>query len=109
MEALGKVIGRRIKSVRERAGISKSELAAKIGVVPSLVSLYESGCRKPSVDVLLQISRELGCSTDFLFGAASDSMFIDDDVVSIFADFKGLSPRDKALIKEMISIMRQIS
>jgi transcriptional regulator with XRE-family HTH domain len=108
MDTLGQVIGGRIKNVREKARMSQSELAVNLGVTASLISQYERGMKKPSVDVLLHISRQFGCSIDFLFGAAAESIFIDDDVVSIFVDFKALSRRDKAVIKEIISTMCKI-
>jgi transcriptional regulator with XRE-family HTH domain len=41
---------------RERMGLSKKELATKIGVDPSMITYLESGVRLPSLDLLLRIS-----------------------------------------------------
>lgn len=49
----------KFKSHRERAGMTQYELAMAIGVAPPMVSFYESGKRRPSKIVLVQIREAL--------------------------------------------------
>ena len=60
------MLGPRIASLRRRAGLSQAELAARLKVSPSAVGMYEQGRREPSVNTLLDLSREFGVSTDYL-------------------------------------------
>ena len=57
-----------IKSARERAGISKKELAISMGVAQPAVCNWESGKRTPMGKNLSKLAELLGCSTDFLLG-----------------------------------------
>ena len=48
-------------------GMSKSEIAAKLGITNAMLSRYISGASIPSADRSHQLARLLGCSTDELF------------------------------------------
>jgi len=55
-------IGRRIKTVREMAGLSQKELGKRIGRSTTAISLFESGERKISLELLGKIAKELQVS-----------------------------------------------
>ncbi len=59
-------IGERLRSERERNGISLRELARRIEVSPSLISQIETGKVHPSVSTLYSLAAELGASVDNL-------------------------------------------
>ena len=59
-------IGKRIKSARQKAGMSQEELAQAIGSTKSAVSRYEAGKRQPRYDQLLNIADALGVSVHAL-------------------------------------------
>lgn len=63
-----KSLGQLIERYRKQANISQKQLAAKIGVTPNSVSLYESDKREPGVDVLRKIAIALRITGDELFG-----------------------------------------
>lgn len=105
MDALAVLIGERMKGVREKAELSQSDLAARIGATQSVVSQYERGIRKPSTDILLKISKELACSTDFLLGGTSETVFLDEDMVSLLGQYKNLCARDKVVVKQIIMFL----
>ena len=46
--------------------MTQSELADKLGVNQSMIALYESGKRTPSVDALILIADIFNCSLDEL-------------------------------------------
>lgn len=68
-------IGKRIKSARQKAGMSQEELAQSIGATKSAVSRYEAGKRQPSYDQLQRIAKVLGVSIYELF----DGSMVDED------------------------------
>lgn len=55
-------IGQFIKEKRELLGITQSALGEKIGLSPATISLYESGDRKPEVEVLRKLATALEVS-----------------------------------------------
>ncbi|HZB03983.1 MAG TPA: helix-turn-helix domain-containing protein [Actinomycetota bacterium] len=60
-------VGDRLREERKRQGISQRELAARLGLSPSLISQIETGRSKPSVSTLYAIVTELRLSLDRLF------------------------------------------
>jgi transcriptional regulator with XRE-family HTH domain len=63
-------IGDRIRTAREKTGISVRELARRVAVSPSHVSQVERGLTKFSVRTLYSVVNELGVSMDSLFDDA---------------------------------------
>jgi len=61
-----------LKTIRERAGISRSELEERMILGPGWVERFESGATAPSIDMLLAILHETGSKfTDLLEGLPS--------------------------------------
>lgn len=60
-------LGLIIKAKREEAGLSKTELGARIGRSPQLICDIEAGRKNPSMDTLVHIAKELGLSLDDIF------------------------------------------
>lgn len=52
--------------------MSQIALAKQLGVSKSVISSYENDIHLPPYDVLLQISRLFGVSTDYLLGASNN-------------------------------------
>ncbi|HEY7623147.1 MAG TPA: XRE family transcriptional regulator [Solirubrobacteraceae bacterium] len=62
-------VGQRLRSERERRGLSLRELARRLAISPSALSQIETGRSRPSVGTLYAIVTELGISLDELFGS----------------------------------------
>lgn len=68
------MLGIRIAILRISKGWSQAELAQRIGVSASTVSMYEQGRREPSLGLLVRLAKELGATTDYLLmGETPDS------------------------------------
>src|ERR1051325_9889536 len=59
----------RLGEVRDLAKLSQTDLAKRLGISSSLVSHWESGTRVPSEQQVIEISRALGVSLDYLLNA----------------------------------------
>lgn len=59
-------IGKNIKERREQSGLDQSELAERLEIDRSLISHIESGRKLPSVPLLADIAKALGCTMDEL-------------------------------------------
>lgn len=66
-------LGRRLKSLRGKKGLSQSELARVVGVTPSTISQVESNLIYPSLPALLKIAEILGVEMASLFKGEMDS------------------------------------
>jgi transcriptional regulator with XRE-family HTH domain len=62
-------VGQRLRSERERHGVSLRELARRLEISPSALSQIETGRSRPSVGTLYAIVSELDMSLDELFGS----------------------------------------
>lgn len=60
------MIGENIRSLREKSGISQSELARRLSVTRSSVNAWESGLSAPTAAYLVELSRQFHVSTDYL-------------------------------------------
>lgn len=69
-------IGQFIKGRRELMGLTQSALGEKIGSSPATISLYESGDRKPEVEVL----RKLAVALDVSVAALINTEVKDSDI-----------------------------
>lgn len=96
------VVGKRIRTAREYAGITQEELAARLEMSPTHISVLERGVKPPKLDTFVRIANTLGVSSDFLLqdvvtyshvGAASD----------LAEAIMKMSPHDREMI---ISIIR---
>ena len=54
--------------LRKRDGLSQQELANKMNVSRSLIGMFESGQRMPSIEVLEAIADTFNVGADFLIG-----------------------------------------
>lgn len=60
------MLGARIAALRRQHNWSQAELAARLGVSPSALGMYEQDRREPSADMLVRLSQELEVTTDYL-------------------------------------------
>ena len=61
-------LGENIRTMREKRGLSQSELAEKIELQKQNVSAFERGVKTPSLEKLIAIADTLHCTTDELLG-----------------------------------------
>jgi len=65
-------MGQKIKKLRSQRNISQIALAKQLGVSKSVISSYENDIHYPPYDVLIQMARLFGVSTDYLLGASGN-------------------------------------
>lgn len=66
-------LGRRVRHLRKRAGMTLDDLAAALETAPSQLSLLENGRREPKLSQLNQLAKTFGVTLDDLFGAEPPS------------------------------------
>jgi transcriptional regulator with XRE-family HTH domain len=65
-----RLVGPRLREMREAAGLSQVEFAGKIGVRQNTVSRWERGDQEPTLAVVVQLAEFFGVSTDAFFEPA---------------------------------------
>ena len=65
--------GNYICELREKKGLSQSQLGEKLGVSNKAVSKWENGGAYPSSELMLPLAKELGISIEELYTALSNS------------------------------------
>ncbi|MDR2354607.1 MAG: helix-turn-helix domain-containing protein, partial [Clostridiales Family XIII bacterium] len=61
-------IGKRIRALRKRKGLSQKTLAERIGIQESTLSRYENDKRTYQWDGLMRLADALDTSVDYLLG-----------------------------------------
>jgi transcriptional regulator with XRE-family HTH domain len=64
------MVGEYIRSLRASAGLNQRELAERVGISASMLSLVESGRREPTIRMLRDIGHALEIPTAALFVVA---------------------------------------
>ena len=62
--------GGTLKQLRKNRNLTQKELGLKIGLSKAVISKYETGMGYPTFDVLIQIARYFGVTTDYLLGVS---------------------------------------
>lgn len=66
-ESRKKAFGHNLQKMIPFTGMTKGEIAEKLGITNAMLSRYLRGTTMPSADKAHQIARLIGCSTDELF------------------------------------------
>ena len=61
-------LGKRIKMLRRREGITQKELANALGVGASTITMYETDKRVPNNDMFVKLADYFGVDVDYLLG-----------------------------------------
>ena len=64
------LITNNILKIRTEKGLTQAQLAERLNVQQSMISMIENEERNPSVDVLLKLAAALGVTVDELIGKA---------------------------------------
>ena len=89
-------IGKKLKNLRIKAGLTQERLAHKLGVSPSSIGMYEQGRRKLDSETLPKICKELNTSSDYVLGMDDESE--PKDVCALIKEFTNYIEREKNIM-----------
>ncbi len=90
------MIADKIKTLRQKRGITQAELAKKLGVTRAGVNAWEMGISVPSTQYIIKLADYFTVSTDYLLEMPHTS------VISV----EGLSEKEIAVIIDFIECLR---
>ena len=68
MQNRKEIFSKRIKQVREQAGLSQDDLAQKLNITRGTIGHWENQRREPDIQMLCDLADALGADVDFLLG-----------------------------------------
>jgi transcriptional regulator with XRE-family HTH domain len=104
-------IGQFIREQRERADLSLRRLAERAGISNPYLSQIERGIRRPSAEILKQLSRALEISAESLYtraGLIDEGPAVPTVVEAIDAD-RHLTPRQKQVLLDLYRALVEAS
>lgn len=103
----GKAVGRRIKEAREKRHLTQEELAARIDISPTHVSVIERGTKIPRLDTFVAIANALEVSGDALLLDVVDHA-AESQASDLSAALEGLPWEEKRrILKVMRTLMEE--
>lgn len=73
-------LGHKLKTLRGNSNLSRKQIAELIGVSVSMIGLYESGERLPSLHMIVKLAAQYKVSVDYLLDcntSSTDSLSLD--------------------------------
>ena len=89
--------GGNLRKLRKARSLTQKELGAKVGLSKAVVSKYENGIGYPTFDVLIQIARYFGVTTDYLLGVSGTAA----------VDISGLTDSQADAVQRLIAEFRK--
>ena len=71
-QTLRQIVGERIVLLRRRKGLAQQELATRAKMGITTLNRVEKAHSSMSIDKLVALAKELGCSADYLLGLAEE-------------------------------------
>ena len=94
----------RLRKLRALHGLSQLELAKRMGLSKSRISMYELGEREPSLEILELIGDYFNVDIDYLLGREECSTYIDPEVAELAKEIY-----DRKELRELFEAARSIS
>lgn len=91
--------------LRKRSGLSQLELAERIGLSKSAISMYEQGARRPSYEMLEALADFFNVDINFLIGRdATPSSGITVNALGFAARYDLLDDHGKAVLDALMEL-----
>ena len=102
----GQAVGRRIKEAREKRHLTQEELAARIDISPTHVSVIERGTKIPRLDTFVAIANALEVSGDALLLDVVDHA-AESQASDLSAALEGLPWEEKRRILKVVRTLME--
>ncbi len=92
------IFGERLRKLRKEAGLTQPELAERTWLSKAVISNYELGVRKPSIDIVVKFSKFFHVPSDYLLGITPEYNKL---------DIEGLTADDILLLEHTIKVLKE--
>lgn len=91
--------------MRERQGLSQSELGKRAGLSPAAISQLENGERRPNFTTLVNLSQALRTTPDALLGVTTQETE-EPGLKALFRKLEGLSSKDIDAVRSFVAYLK---
>lgn len=98
-----RIFQQRLREAREMRLLSQEELARRTGLKQPVVSLYESGSRRPSFRNLGRLADALEVTADYLIGRSNNPGIHSKGDDAMLRDYGKLSAADREIARGLIA------
>jgi transcriptional regulator with XRE-family HTH domain len=103
------ILMKRLRSSREKLGLTQKEAAHMMGIGDVTLSQYELGTRKPNPQTLRDVADVYNVTVDYLLGRVDDSQKTTEDISGILESMPNLSGNyDVVLVRKKIRELLKI-
>jgi transcriptional regulator with XRE-family HTH domain len=107
-----KVLGARIKRLRNENKMTQKQLSERLSISESAVGMYERDEREPSFEILVQLSEMFKVTVDYLLGRTDSpngtvSQKKEEKVNTAFHDFDNITKEEKEYLETQLEIFRR--
>ncbi len=95
-----------LKTLRTERQLSQLELATRLGISKSAVSMYEQGRREPDFDILNKIADIFQVDVDYLLGRTVSSLESEPVTIAAYLDTSDLTQAELDDVAEYIRFIR---
>lgn len=95
-----------LKTLRTERQLSQLELATRLGISKSAVSMYEQGRREPDFDILNKIADIFQVDVDYLLGRTVSSLESEPVTIAAHLDTSDLTQAELDDVAEYIRFIR---
>ena len=88
----------RLAELRRERRMTQTELARMLNVSDGAVSMYESGKRQPTFEMLLKICEIFGCTIDYLLDRSADGADRSQFILELSEIESGLTDDDQNIL-----------
>ena len=92
-------IADRIKYLRDRYGMTQSDLAKRLGVSRNAVNLWEMSISSPSIANLIEMSKIFDVNVDYLISTTD----------KITVDITDLKPEEREIVMRLVDCLKKNS
>ncbi|MBO5969523.1 MAG: helix-turn-helix transcriptional regulator [Clostridia bacterium] len=93
----------RLKTLRQSMNLTQPQLAERIGVSRSAISMYELGSREPDFETLEAIADFFNVDMNYLVGG--ENVDTDESLIILNRNARNLSPEDR---KKLLDVAKTI-
>ena len=93
----------RLKSLRQSFNLTQPQLADKLGLSRSTISMYELGSREPDFETLEAIADFFNVDMNYLVGGEGTDM--DESLIILNRNARNLSPEDRKKLLEAAKLI----
>lgn len=101
------MFGQRLATLRRAAGHTQADLGRAVGAAQSTISQLEAETRRPSFEMLHELSSALGVPVAFLMQDGHDRLSLEDQ--EYFLEYRSLSPQARSELRRYARYLRQVT